>query len=245
MTATGITVHMEESGIAPWADLVARDLRPGDAVLLIGDLGAGKTTFARAVIRALLADDTTEVPSPTFSLAQTYASARLELTHFDLYRLQNPDEAREIGFEDALTRGAVLVEWPERAPAAMPPNRLEIRISETAGQSARELRFTGIGRWQARLQRLAATRGFLEAAGWSAARIAHLQGDASTRRYARLHLDRRTALLMDAPRQPDGPPLRDGKPYSRIAHLAEDVRPFIAIDRLLRAAGLSSARDHR
>ena len=166
------------------------------------------------------------------------------ITHFDFYRLSRPEETAEIGFDEALARGAVLVEWPERAADLMPADRLEIEFTEADGGARRRLTFTGHGSWVARLERLAAARKFIERAGWEAATVRHLKGDASTRRYARLTLPGSTALLMDAPRQPDGPPIRDGRPYSRIAHLAEDVVPYVTVGAGLRNLGLSAPRIH-
>src|SRR5690606_24838663 len=107
----------------------------------------------------------------------------------------------------------------------------------------RQLTIEGDGEWAPRLAHLLAVHRFIEAAGWGSgdARLTYLQGDASVRRYARLtRPDGASALLMDWPRQPDGPPIRDGKPYSRIAHLAEDVRAFVALASALRGAGLSA-----
>src|SRR3989442_10751869 len=96
---------------------IAIALRLGDTVALAGDLGAGKTTLARAILRALGVRD--EVPSPTFTLVQSYDTSP-RIAHFDLYRLKSAREMEELGFEDALTDGAVLVEWPERAPEVLP-----------------------------------------------------------------------------------------------------------------------------
>jgi tRNA threonylcarbamoyl adenosine modification protein YjeE len=242
MTATTFTARLDERAIPPLAGLLAFSLGPGDVVALRGDLGAGKTTFARALIRAALGDDKAEVPSPTFALAESYDTPKGRITHFDLYRLARPEETAEIGFDEALASGAVLVEWPERAPGLLPADRLEIEFTESDGGTRRELTFNGHGSWALRLDRLAAARDFIERAGWQAAIVRHLKGDASTRRYARLALPDRTALLMDAPRQPDGPPIRDGRPYSRIAHLAEDVVPYVAISGGLRGLGLSAPR---
>lgn len=244
MTATTFTARLDERAIPPLAGLLAFSLGPGDVVALRGDLGAGKTTFARALIRAALGDDKAEVPSPTFALAEAYETPKGRITHFDLYRLSRPDETAEIGFEEALAGGAVLIEWPERAAGLLPADRLEIEFTEADSGARRELTFTGHGSWALRLDRLAAGRDFIERSGWQAATVRHLKGDASTRRYARLTLPGRTALLMDAPRQPDGPPIRDGRPYSRIAHLAEDVVPYVAIGAGLRGLGLSAPRIH-
>jgi N-acetylmuramate 1-kinase len=240
MTAD-VSRELDEAGVARLAELIALKLRPGDVVALSGELGAGKTTLARALIRAMLADATAEVPSPTFSLRQEYATARFLLTHVDLYRLGSADEAAELGLDEAAETGAILVEWPERAANLLPANRFEITLAETADASVRLVTLRGLRTVAARAQRIGELLAFLDAQpGWREARVGYLQGDASTRSYARLVHGARSALLMDSPRQPDGPPIRNGLPYSRIAHLAEDVRPFSAIALALKGAGLSA-----
>ena len=125
---------------------IAARLKNGDAVALWGDLGAGKTTLARAILRALGVTD--EVPSPTFTLVQSY-DTRPRIAHFDLYRLKNAREMEELGFEDALADGAVLVEWPERAPEVLPPDALHVRLKQENG--ARLARLTGPSRWESLL----------------------------------------------------------------------------------------------
>jgi tRNA threonylcarbamoyl adenosine modification protein YjeE len=237
------TRNLDEAGVVRLAELLALKIRSGDVIALSGDLGAGKTTLARALIGAVLRDGEAEVPSPTFSLHQSYVSRRLTVAHFDFYRLSGAHEAAELGFEDAAQDGAVIVEWPERAVALLPETRIEIALAETSDPDVRRFTLRGLGSTSERIARIADVMAFLDGQGdWSRARITYLQGDASTRGYARLSLDDgRTALLMDAPRQPDGPPIRDGKPYSQIAHLAEDmVRAFAALAGPLRAAGLSA-----
>lgn len=236
------TRHLDEAGVVRLAELLALKIRSGDVIALSGDLGAGKTTLARALIGAVLRDSSAEVPSPTFSLHQAYVSQRLTIAHFDFYRLSGAQDAAELGFEDAAQDGAVIVEWPERAAALLPEARIEVVLAETSDPNVRCVTLRGLGGAGDRVARVADVMTFLDGqARWSSARIAYLQGDASTRGYARLSVDGRTALLMDAPRQPDGPPVRDGKPYSQIAHLAEDmVRAFAAIAEPLRAAGLSA-----
>jgi tRNA threonylcarbamoyl adenosine modification protein YjeE len=234
-------IDADEAAVARLAERIALKLARGDLVTLSGDLGAGKTTFARALIRAVLADAEAEIPSPTFSLVQTYASPRVELAHLDLYRLSGEDELIELGFDEYVANGAALVEWPERAPSLRHDNRLDIHLEQGTEPDQRTVTFKAKGTWSVRLARVAAMGDFLSRSRpWAEARAAYLQGDASARAYARLTLNGRKAILMDQPRQPDGPPIRDGLPYSRIARLAEDVRPFVAVASALRQSGLSA-----
>jgi tRNA threonylcarbamoyl adenosine modification protein YjeE len=241
MTTT-LSLDVDEAALARLAQALALKVRPGDTLALHGDLGAGKTTFARALIRALLDDANAEVPSPTFAISQLYDTPRMAVAHFDMYRLSGADEAEEIGFDEAVQRGLVIVEWPERIGALLPDERFDIALAETSDVATRRITITATGACSPRLARLEQVLQFLDRLpNWGAARLAYLQGDASTRAYARLLANNgQTAILMDAPRQPDGPPVRDGKPYSQIAHLAEDMRPFSAIADALRAAGLSA-----
>jgi tRNA threonylcarbamoyl adenosine modification protein YjeE len=221
---------------------IASILKPGDLVTLSGDLGAGKTAFARALIRHLAADETLEVPSPTFTLVQTYTLARFTVVHADLYRIGHPDELAELGVDDDAGNSVVLLEWPDRAGDVLPPDRLDIALTLSAqgGPNQRHAELTGYGSFAARLERLAIIRQFLGQEGLGDAARAHVQGDASTRSYERLTHEGRNFVLMNAPRRPDGPPVRGGLPYSAIAHLAEDVQPFVALSRALRDHGLSA-----
>lgn len=123
---------------------IAAGLKPGDAVALWGDLGAGKTTLARAILQGLgVAED---VPSPTFTIVQRYDTARLAVSHYDLYRLKDAREMDELGFDDALAEGAALVEWPERAPHYLPVDALHVRLA--AGDDGRIAKLTGPARWE-------------------------------------------------------------------------------------------------
>jgi hypothetical protein len=122
---------------------IAAGLKTGDAVALWGDLGAGKTTLARAILRAL--DVTEDVPSPTFTLVQSYDTDP-PVAHYDLYRLKHAREMQELGFDDALAEGAVLVEWPERAPEILPTDALHVRLGLQDG--TRRARLTGPARWE-------------------------------------------------------------------------------------------------
>jgi len=128
---------------------VAQRLRPGEAVCLSGPLGAGKSTLARALVRALTTPDE-EVPSPTFTLVQFYEGARLNIAHFDLYRLSSPDEAYEIGLDEALDEGCAVIEWPERLEGRLPADRLDIEISPVENGDSRRARLTPHGAWEGR-----------------------------------------------------------------------------------------------
>ena len=221
---------------------VAGLIEPGDLITLSGDLGAGKTAFARAFIRHLAGDDDIEVPSPSFTLVQSYDLPRFPVLHADLYRLSGPGELGELGFEDAPDQAVTLLEWPDRAGGQLPPDRLDIAftLSPAHGETFRYAHITGHGAFAARTERIAVIRRFLHEAGFGQAARRRIQGDASTRSYERLTLDGEHYILMNSPRRPDGPPVRDGKPYSAIAHLAESVTPFIAMAKGLRMLGLSA-----
>ena len=215
---------------------------PGDVVTLSGDLGAGKTAAARAMIRYLADDETLEVPSPTFTLAQSYDLPAVTLVHADLYRVNDERELEEIGLSP-LPEGAIaLVEWPERAGGALPPDRIDIAFNHrpALGSTARSAEITGHGKAAAQVARLKALREFLDAAGFSEAKRQRMPGDASIRSYARLIRDDGVVILMNFPRRPDGPALYDGKSYSAAVHLAEDVKPFVAIANGLRQRGFSA-----
>jgi N-acetylmuramate 1-kinase len=240
---TGYCIELsDESATRRLAMDVAMMLRPRDLVALSGDLGAGKTAFVRAVIRHLAGNDRIEVPSPTFTLIQSYSLPRFPVVHADLYRVGGPGELPELGLDEAMHEAAVLLEWPDRAGDLLPPDRLEIAFSLTPklDLERRVVRITPFGSFVPRTERMMITRRFLEAAGFGAAERRYVKGEASTRTYERLIGARGAAILMDAPNRPDGPPVRDGKPYSAIARLAEDVRPFVAMARGLRARGLSA-----
>ena len=141
----------DEAATARLGAAIARRLGAGEAVCLSGPLGAGKSTLARALIRTLTTADE-DVPSPTFTLAQFYEGPRLKVAHFDLYRLSNPDEAYEIGFDEALDDGAAVIEWPERLAGRLPPDRLDIEIAfeDDAGLAGRRARLTPHGAWKGR-----------------------------------------------------------------------------------------------
>jgi tRNA threonylcarbamoyladenosine biosynthesis protein TsaE len=123
---------------------IAAAMRAGDTIALEGDLGAGKTTLARAILRALGVSG--EVPSPSFTLVQQYDTPRLKVAHCDFYRIDNPTEVDELGLEDAVAEGAVIVEWPERAPDRIAADALRIHIG-IVGENERAVQFSGPARW--------------------------------------------------------------------------------------------------
>jgi N-acetylmuramate 1-kinase len=221
---------------------VANSLQRGDFVTLSGDLGAGKTTFARMLVRHLANDPAMEVPSPTFTLMQAYDLPPFPLAHLDLYRLSEAAELAELGFDDLPVGAVVLLEWPDRASSFLPADRLDIALTlaPKLKPEFRHARITGYGAFAPRADRMAATRQFIAESGYSDALRTRMQGDASTRSYERLTLGDKRAILMNSPRRPDGPPVRDGKPYNAIAHLADNVVPFVAMANGLRHYGFSA-----
>ena len=219
---------------------------PGDIITLSCDLGAGKTAAARSLIRYLASDDALEVPSPTFTLAQSYELPAFPLVHADLYRIDDPSELEEIGLSPLPDATLVLIEWPERAPSAMPADRIDIALTHrpALGSNARAADITGYGKGAAQVARLKALREFLDASGYLDATRRRMAGDASTRSYARLVRDDEIVILMNFPQRPDGAALYNGRSYSAAVHLAENVKPFVAIDEGLRAQGISAPAIH-
>ncbi|MGL5137588.1 MAG: tRNA (adenosine(37)-N6)-threonylcarbamoyltransferase complex ATPase subunit type 1 TsaE, partial [Beijerinckiaceae bacterium] len=202
---------------------IAGRLGPNDLVTLTGDLGSGKTTFARALIRALKADPALEVPSPTFTLMQVYEGGDFPIVHCDLYRIDKPSELEELGWSEMGEGALVLVEWADRAGDALQADRIDIGmiLEPEEGPEHRVAVITGYGAWAQRVAIMKAVDNLLSQAGWKDAKRVHMQGDASTRAYERLTrgdgravTDR--AILMISPPRPDGPPVRYGRPYSSI-----------------------------
>jgi len=218
----------------------------GDVIALSGDLGAGKTAAARAMIRYLADDDSLEVPSPTFTLAQSYELPPFPVLHADLYRIDDASELDEIGLSPLPAGTVALIEWPERAGGLLPSDRIDIALGHRPDHdaTARSAEVTGHGKGAAVVERLLMLRQFLTEADYVDATRQRMAGDASIRSYARLVRDDQVVILMNSPRRPDGPAIYDGKPYSAAVHLAEDVKPFVAIDNGLRAQGFSAPAIH-
>lgn len=130
----------DEAATERLGDLLARRLQVRDLVALHGGLGVGKTTLARAVLRAASGDPALIVPSPTFTLVEVYETRRGTFWHFDLYRLEAPEQVFELGWEEARADGIALVEWPERLGGLLPGDRLDVMLGiDGAGRRA-ELR---------------------------------------------------------------------------------------------------------
>lgn len=225
------------------ARVIAQEVRSGDLVTLSGGLGAGKTTFARALVRALSGDPELEVPSPTFTLMQVYESARTTIVHADFYRLSGGYELTELGWEEVTENAVTLVEWPERADDALKAERLDIHLDIAPG-GGRIATIIGTGGLAPRLVRLKAFQTLVIRTGWQDAARLPMPSDASViRSYERLvKPSGETTLLMISPPRPVGPAVRRGKPYTTIAKLAETIHAFVAMDRGLRALGLSAPR---
>ena len=174
----------DEAATARLAEDVAAVLKAGDLVALSGGLGAGKTAFARALLRALSGNPALEVQSPTFPLRLDHVFPRLKVVHVDLYRLGDATEREEIGLEDAIAEGALLVEWPEQLPAGLSADRLDLSL-EIDGEG-RRVEIAAHGSWPARLARTARIRAFLDEGGLRGAARVPLAGDASTRAFERI-----------------------------------------------------------
>ena len=246
LSATFPVALADETATAHLMADLALLIGPGDVITLSGDLGAGKTTAARAMIRYLADDAELEVPSPTFTLAQTYDLPTFPLLHADLYRVNDATELEEIGLAPLPDATVALIEWPERANGTLPPDRIDIAFTHRPdmGASARAAEITGYGRAAAQVERLKALRQFLTEAGFAEAKRRRMAGDASIRSYARLIRDETCFILMNSPRRPDGAPIYGGKSYSAAVHLAEDVKPFVAMAGGLHAHGLSAPAIH-
>ncbi|MGL4322918.1 MAG: tRNA (adenosine(37)-N6)-threonylcarbamoyltransferase complex ATPase subunit type 1 TsaE [Beijerinckiaceae bacterium] len=229
----------DESATAAMAEDIASMVGAGDLLTLSGDLGAGKTAFARYLIRHLTGRPQEDVPSPTFTIIQHYDGTKFPIIHADLFRIADPSELEEIGWDETGDESLVIVEWPERAGDTLADDRLSVTFNILANDT-REATIEGFGSFAPKLSRMRAIKEFLTQAGWQKAERTFMLGDASSRAYERLRQHGKTAVLMISPKRPDGPPIRWGKPYSAIAKLAESVHAFVAVGNGLRQAGLNA-----
>lgn len=238
---TGDTISLflkDEAATIRFGEDLALALKAGDCLAFSGDLGAGKSSLARAILRAMADDDGLEVPSPTFTLVQSY-DLRLPVSHFDLYRLGDPAELTELGFGEALENGICLVEWPEMAEGELPADRITLRLDHEG--SGRRATIKAADPQASRIRRVLAIRAFLDEAGYPDVKRRFLTGDASLRAYEAIYPDSSPRkILMDWRPHPEGPPVYDGKPYPKVAHLAQNAYPFVAIADALRERGFAT-----
>ncbi|MCP4185238.1 MAG: tRNA (adenosine(37)-N6)-threonylcarbamoyltransferase complex ATPase subunit type 1 TsaE [Hyphomicrobiales bacterium] len=222
-------------------EAIARDFAQvaieGDTITLSGDLGSGKTLFCRAFIRQLLGVNDLEVPSPTYLISIEHKSdGKPPVNHMDLYRISDASELDELGLDEILESSIVMIEWPARAIQALPSIRLDIEI-EIVDASTRNLTVMAPVDLAKRYCRSVQIGAFLRNHSNISYTRKPFAADASARTYELVIFEDKFYILMDAPSAPDGPPVKNGLPYSRIAHLAEEVESFVTISKLLRARG--------
>ena len=226
--------NLTETATAALAESLCAHLKGGDVLLLEGPIGAGKSLFARNIIRSLLAaqNQFEDIPSPTFTLVQSYQAGPLEIWHSDLYRLSHLDEVEELGLIDAFDSALCLIEWPDRLGDTAPKSALKLSINLQENPELRCLTFRASDpKWNWLKPVMAqASRGeliarFLAEAGWQSAKRSPLAGDASPRRYERLQREEppQSAVLMDA------------DPTT-----GEDVEPFLKVAEYLLERGFSA-----
>ncbi|EJF85133.1 bifunctional tRNA (adenosine(37)-N6)-threonylcarbamoyltransferase complex ATPase subunit type 1 TsaE/phosphotransferase [Candidatus Bartonella washoeensis] len=219
-----------------FAQDLALALKPGDLVTLQGDLGTGKSTLARTLIQTLANDNTLDVPSPTFTLAQSYQLPQFEIIHADLYRLSMAEEINELGLHEAREQGILLIEWPEKSADLLGPVTFALTLQyEDYG---RRLTLTSAKHSTERLQRSFAIRTFLTTHGRGHVHRYFLANDASTRTYELLDDGYHQEILMDSPtmqmEQNTDPS------YATMANLAKEIYQFVGISQLILDNGFSA-----
>lgn len=219
-----------------FAEMLALWAKPGKIITLQGELGSGKSTFARAFIKALAKPgDIFDVPSPSFSLVQLYDNTRVPVAHIDLYRLNTSQQVEDLGLGELIAQHVLLIEWPERMAHALASSTL-ILIFSGSGE-IREIEMKAKGSWVGAIDRNETIKSFLNLHNYGNAERVFFEGDASSRRYEKLHQDGKQVLLMDMPQRPDGPSVKNGQPYSQIAHLAENIKSVICVNGFLNVLG--------
>ncbi|MCZ2203491.1 tRNA (adenosine(37)-N6)-threonylcarbamoyltransferase complex ATPase subunit type 1 TsaE [Bartonella sp. A05] len=212
-----------------FAQDLALALKPGDLITLQGDLGAGKSTLARALIHTLANDNTLDVPSPTFTLVQSYQLPRFEVIHADFYRLSTEEEIDELGLDEAREQSILLIEWPEKGADLLGPATFAITLQQEG--CGRHITLTSTEHSTERLQRSFAIRTFLTAHGRGYVNRRFLAGDASARSYELLDDGNHKEILMDAPTMQMAQNTNSSD--AEIMHLAKDISQFVGICQLI------------
>jgi N-acetylmuramate 1-kinase len=236
------TIHLpDEAATNILGNDLSRALIAGDCVTLSGDLGAGKTTLSRALIRSLAGDPELDVPSPTFTLVQAY-DLRLPVAHFDLYRLNDAHELDELGLDEALQNGIALIEWPQKAEGLLPSNCIQISLTQDGDGRLAEIHCSESA--HARIERTLALRAFLQGCGHGSALRRPFAGDASPRVYELIDDDSgKELVVMDQRASPAGPLVWKGKAYRDVAHTTNPtVHPFVVIGSALAEKGFATPR---
>jgi N-acetylmuramate 1-kinase len=233
-------MNLTEDGLQGLARRLSLWARPGQLITLEGDLGSGKSTFARAYVRGLAQNPNLDVASPTFPLIQTYDETRIKVAHVDLYRIKADSEIDELGLAELLDTHVVLVEWPERLAPRLSPNRLHITL--TGEGATRQVSLQPHGSFTTMLARNSEIEKFLVSSGYDVSTRLFLEGDASSRRYETVTDATGTHVLMDMPDKPDGPVIKHGKSYSSLVHLAENINAVIGVNDYLYTLGYSAPK---
>jgi len=226
----------DEEAMKRFGEDLALALGKGDLVTLHGDLGSGKSTLARALIRTLADNNMLEVPSPTFTLVQNYDDQRLAVTHADLYRISNPEETDELGFDQALEDGVLVVEWPEKAGYLLDEAQFAVWLEQDG--TDRTVTVKTAKNAAKRFERTLQIREFLKKNKREKAMRRHLSRDALPCNYETLTLGKTCEILMNAPEMTFADKAEHC--YAETVHLAASLTRFIGIDRLLREQGFAA-----
>ncbi|OPB35442.1 tRNA (adenosine(37)-N6)-threonylcarbamoyltransferase complex ATPase subunit type 1 TsaE [Bartonella taylorii] len=219
-----------------FAQDLALALKLGDIVTLQGDLGTGKSTIARTIIHTLANDSTLDVPSPTFTLAQSYQLPQFDVLHVDLYRLSMEEEIYELGLHEEREQSIFLIEWPEKGADILGPATFAITLQHEG--SGRRVILKSVQHSIERLQRSFAIRTFLKTHNRDHVHRRFLAGDASARTYELLDDGNYQEVLMNAPTMQMEQ--NTDLSYIIMAHLAKDIRQFIGINQLILDNGFSA-----
>jgi tRNA threonylcarbamoyl adenosine modification protein YjeE len=224
------------------AEYLATYLQSGDTVTLSGDLGTGKTIFARSLIRFIIRQPTLKITSPTFLLLHEYEGEFVKVVHADLYRLTNPDELTEIGFDEIFRNSVAVVEWPERYPKLIETAKASIKITspEANDQFFRIISVTADEYVLNSIEQQIYIDEFLTKYNWNDAVRELIAGDASGRRYERLRKEFYSVILMICPKEKSEPIIKNNQNYKSIAKLSMSIKSFIAVANGLSNAGFSA-----